>query len=452
MPASFSGFAMRAHLSNAAYGVLDYLAYPVGMLIVAPVALRNLGVAQFGVWMMANAALTTGSVIASGFGDANIRYVSMGRGGKDQANLLRAVRSTMGIHVTLGAATALIVWILAPAAAAHAASSSADLRVECLWSLRIASLLTLARAIETVCVSTQRAYERYGVAVRLSLATRLLALAAAAVLPMLKRGVVSVMIAMAIFTVASLGLQLLELRRLLGANSLLPSFDAKATYALLGFGCFSWIQAVSGILVGQADRLITGVYLGAAALASYSMCAQLAQPIYGIAASGLHFLFPYVSARSSADSFTSLRRTVLLAFVANLLVSAACASILLLFGTRLLVLWGGKSIAAASGSVLPLLVWSTAIQALSVTGSYMMLALGRARLVTLLNLGGGAAMVLATRWLLPIYGMQGMATARLFYGPFPLLVYIPLAAMLFRNARVPCPTVAAIAICEETSR
>jgi energy-converting hydrogenase Eha subunit H len=82
----------------------------------------------------------------------------------------------------------------------------------------------------------------------------------------------------------------------------------------------------------------------------------------------------------------------------------------------------------------------------------MMLALGRARLVTLLNLGGGAAMVLATRWLLPIYGMQGMATARLFYGPFPLLVYIPLAAMLFRNARVPGPTVAAIAICEETSR
>jgi O-antigen/teichoic acid export membrane protein len=442
---------MRAHLSNAAYGVLDYLAYPVGMLIVAPVALRNLGVAQFGVWMMANAALTTGSVFASGFGDANIRHVSMGRAGKDHANLLRAVRSTMGIHVTLGAATALIAWILAPAAAAHATSSSTDLRVECLWSLRIVSLLILARAIETVCVSTQRAYERYGVAVRLSLAARLLALAAAAVLPMLKRGVASVMIAMAIFTVASLGLQLLELRRLLGANSLLPSFDAKATYALLGFGCFSWIQAISGIVVGQADRLITGVYLGAAALASYSMCAQIAQPIYGIAASGLHFLFPYVSARGSTDSFTSLRRTILVAFAANLLVSAACASILLLFGTRLLTLWGGKSI-AASGSVLPLLVWSTAAQALSVTGSYTMLALGRVRLVTLLNLCGGGAMLLATRWLLPIYGMQGIATARLFYGPFTLLVYIPLAAMLFRNARVPSPTVVTVAICEETSR
>ncbi len=48
---------MKAHLSNAAYGVLDYIAYPAGMLIVAPFAVRHLGVPQFGVWMVANAVL-----------------------------------------------------------------------------------------------------------------------------------------------------------------------------------------------------------------------------------------------------------------------------------------------------------------------------------------------------------------------------------------------------------
>ena len=103
---------MRAHLSNAAYGVLDYMAYPTGMLIVAPIAVRNLGAAQFGVWMIANAALSIGSIMASGFGDANIRYVSMARGGNDQARLFGAVRSTMGIHILLGATIALISWTL----------------------------------------------------------------------------------------------------------------------------------------------------------------------------------------------------------------------------------------------------------------------------------------------------------------------------------------------------
>jgi O-antigen/teichoic acid export membrane protein len=442
---------MRVHLSNAAYGVLDYVAYPVGMLVVAPLALRNLGVAQFGVWMLANAALTSGSVIASGFGDANIRYVSARRGGNDQTGLLRAVRSTMGIHIALGAAIALIAWIFAPAAA-RIASSSAELRIECLWSLRIASLLILARAIETVCVSTQRAFERYGAAVRVSVMARLLALAAAAVLPFANQGVIGIMIATAIFIVASLGRQLVQLKRLLGANSLWPSFDRDATRALLGFGIFSWIQAVSGILFGQVDRLITGVYLGAAAVASYALCAQMAQPIYGIAASALHFLFPYVSARGTTGSVIPLRRVVVLVFAANLFVVAACAAILLALGTRLLAMWGGQAIAGAGSSVLPLLVWSTAAQALSVTGSYTMLALGRVRTVTLLNLAGGAAMLLATRWLLPKYGMQGMAMARLVYGPFTLVVYIPLAAMLFLKGNARSHTRAVVVICEEMSR
>ena len=441
---------MRTHLSNAAYGVLDYVAYPAGMLIVAPLAVRNLGVAQFGVWMMANAVLTAGSVLASGFGDANIRYVSMGRGDDDQAGLLRAVRSTMGIHVAMGAAIALIAWILASPAAARIAPSGVELRIQCLWSLRIAGLLILARAVETVCVSTQRAFERYDAAVRWSVMARLLALAAAGALPLIQQGVVSVMIATAIFTVASLGMQLIQLKRLLGADSLWPSFDVEATHALFGFGIFSWIQAASGILFGQVDRLITGIYLGASVVASYAMCAQMVQPIYGIAASGLHFLVPYISARSAGGSLTPVRRDLVVTLAANLLTVAVGTLILLAFGTRLLTLWGGPAIGRAGSSVLPILIWTTAAQALSVTGSYTMLALGRVRLVTLLNLAGGAGMLLATRWLLPKYGMQGMAMARLFYGPFTLLVYIPFAAMLFRNARVSSPTSTVVAVCEET--
>jgi hypothetical protein len=43
----------QAPLANAIYGVLDYLAYPIGMLLLAPVVLRNLGVQQYGIWTVA---------------------------------------------------------------------------------------------------------------------------------------------------------------------------------------------------------------------------------------------------------------------------------------------------------------------------------------------------------------------------------------------------------------
>jgi hypothetical protein len=63
---------MRTNITNAICGIVDYLAYPIGMLAVAPIVLRALGMDRFGVWMISNSAITIGAVVASGFGDANI--------------------------------------------------------------------------------------------------------------------------------------------------------------------------------------------------------------------------------------------------------------------------------------------------------------------------------------------------------------------------------------------
>ena len=79
---------MRAHLSNAAYGVLDYAAYPIAMVLSAPTLLKHLGVEQYGIWIVITAALNTGSIIASGFGDANIQYIASARNQGDSGSVV----------------------------------------------------------------------------------------------------------------------------------------------------------------------------------------------------------------------------------------------------------------------------------------------------------------------------------------------------------------------------
>lgn len=274
---------MRSHLSNAAYGVLDYAAYPIAMLVSAPTLLKHLGVAQYGIWIVTTAALNTGSIIASGFGDANIQYISSARSHGNSDVLLRAVRSMLGINLLLGVALAIISWMLVPLAARHVAGSAAGLAAACLLSLRIASALMLVRAIESVCVSTQRAFERYGAAVRLSLLARVITVVAAVLLSMRGFGVAAIMVATACFMVLSTAAQLFRLKQYLGASSLLPSFDRQATSALFGIGAFSWLLAVSGVVFTQADRLLLGVSLGATTVTAYALCVQMAQPVYGIA-------------------------------------------------------------------------------------------------------------------------------------------------------------------------
>jgi exopolysaccharide biosynthesis WecB/TagA/CpsF family protein len=420
----------KQHLPNAVCGVLDYAAYPVGMLLVAPVILRHFGVERYGVWAVATAAITAGSILASGFGDANIQQIASDRGAGDFSRLLQTVRCTMGIHVVLGLCIGLIGWTLSPYVAQHVVAHGAALRTDCLWSLRIASMIMPTRAIECVCISTQRAFERYGPAVYVSIAGRTVSLGLAALLACVGRSVAGILLASLAVIVASAWMQLGRLRQLLGAASLSPKFDRDSLHALFRFGIFSWLLALAAIIAGQVDRLVAGVALGATAVASYALCVQIAQPLYGLTASGLHFLFPHLARRQVTSSAAMLRKIVGRAFMANLCMTAVGVAILLAMGTRVIRAIAGDGIAVAAAPVLPLIVWGTALLAMSVTAYHALLAFGCVRTVTFISIAGGCAMLLPLDWLIKNHGVHGIAIARIAYGGAAMLLYVPLLLLL----------------------
>ena len=417
---------MRRQIANSIYGLLDYAAYPFGMLALAPIVLRHLGAAQYGVWAVATAVVSFSSIVASGFGDANIQQVATRRGTGDEEPLLRAVRASMGIHLVLGIALGLLLWGFAPFLANRLALTDATLQRACLSCIRIAGVVTVIRAIETVCISTQRAFERYGAAVRISIAGRLLSLAAAAVLATFTRDVVDIMAATAVFAALGLLAQLVRLRQLLHYQSLAPSFDPTATGELIRFGVFTWLLSATGVVFSQADRLIAGASMGASAVVSYALCAQMSQPIYGLTAAGLHFLFPYFACRRANAAPASLRKTLLVTFSVNALLVVAGAGSLLIFSDRILHLLATDAIARACVPLLPSVLAGSALLALGVTGTYTMLALGRVRPVTLINLSGAVVLLLVIAFFLGSFGVRAIVAARFAFALISLLVYVPL--------------------------
>jgi len=443
---------MKDQVANAAYGVLDYAAYPIGMLLVAPVVLHHLGPAQYGLWTIATAAVSTGGIIASGFGDANIQHVARLRGSTNKHAIESVIRSMMGINLVLGVALACAGLALSPAIARHVTASDIHLQRSCLLSLQIASVLMLVRALESVSISTLRAFERYGAAVRISIAVRLLTLALAALLALKGYGTVSIMAATFLLMTFGTCAQFFRLHQFLGAASLWPIFNREATRALFGFGIYSWMQAIAGVLFSQIDRLLLGVSLGAVAVASYALCVQLAQPLFGLTAAGLHFLLPYLSGRVDNLSRATLKQTLRRAFGLNLLLVAIGTALLLAFGQRLLQAWAGAAIAQTAAPFFPLVIIGSALLGLNVTGTYALLALGKVRSVAWLSISAGIAMLLMMAWLLPRSGVQGLATARLFYGLFSLLLYVPLLRSLAsRRSSTPVASCALTSL-EEVSR
>lgn len=440
---------MNGPVRNVLYGLLDYAAYPLGMLFAAPVVLRELGPGGYGVWAVVTAAVSMGSIIAAGFGDANIQHVAVQRGAGEHERIVRSVRCMMGINSVLGLASAVVIALFAQLAASHIVPHEGALQQDCLRSLYLAALLTFVRTLESVCISTQRAFERYGAAVRISIAGRLVALLTGVALTFALHTVAAIMLVTLVVGCLATRLQILRLRKLLGTDSLRPVFDRESAAPLFRFGVFSWIQAVSGVIFSQLDRLLLGVTLGAAPVAGYAIAAQLAQPIYGFTAAGLHFLFPYLASRAASQPGPRLRRAVLRAGLANALFAAASVLALLLIGPHVIPKLVGQQVAADAIANLPVVAFGTALLSLSVTAAYSLCALGEVRVVTWLNLAGATSSLLLMLWLTPRFGARGVALARLSFGAVLLLLYFPLVRLLSGRQRIATQPYSAANACEE---
>lgn len=438
---------MREHLANAGWGILDYAAYPMGMLLLAPVILRNMGAAQYGIWTVATAMIGIGSIVAAGFGDANIQHVASHRGAGRSDLLVRTVRCMISINLLLGATLATLAWMSVPYVARHL-TLSPIVQQDCIVSLRLACILICIRTMESVCISTQRGFERYGAAVRLSLTARLLSLTAAAALTYESHRVAVLLAATVVCNLAATWLQFKFLYKLLASKSLTPLFEIHTLKELLGFGVFSWLQALSAILFGQVDRLYLGISYGAVAVASYALCVQIAQPVYGVAASGLHFIFPYLAERRVSGTPGYLRRAVLTSFASNLVMVVAVSALLILFAPGILHILAGKEIAKGSFQILPIIVAGSAFVGLNATATYSLLAFGQVRIVGWCNVAAIVAMLLLMLYLGPHRGAYGLALARLSYGAIMLLLYVPLVRTLSKGS-APLPTLAIQPVCED---
>lgn len=421
---------MRRHLTNAGFGVLDYVSYPIGMLLVAPVVLHKLGSAEYGLWMIATSVISAGGIIASGFVDACTQRVAYLRGSGQETLMEHAVRSMLGINLAFGLVLALGVWIAAPYVASRVAVSQLTPPAECLVSLRVASVAILIRAIESVPVGAQRAYEQYRATVQISTAMRFATLGIAALLVLAGRGTASILVATAVLLAVGTVMQFRQLGRLMPHISFWPSFHAGEMRLLFGRGFFAWLQALGGVVFSQLDRILLGISLGALAVTPYSLCVQFAHPIYGLTASGLNFLFPYLSSRSANLSDAGLKRTLFKALLCNLLIVASGAAFLLLAGETLIRVWAGPAVAERAASILPAIVAGSALMGLSVTGTYALQALSQFKTVALIMLTARGAMLLMMIEMLRRFGLQGLAYSRLLYGAAALLVYLPLMQKL----------------------
>ena len=421
---------------NAAYSSADYLLLPILWLISTPIFVSRLGTDQFGIWMLVNTLMGVSGIMAFGLTDATVKYVSKYRSIGDEARVVRVVRSTLTMYGVLGVFTALIVFFIAPLLVNHVFKVEEQNIALATRALQIGGIGIAARFFDSVFQSAIYGYERYDLAARVTMVTNALSIGMNLVLVLAGYGLTAILVNTFGWIVVG-GICKAWITKIKVIKSLVikPVLDRVILKEIFSFGVYSWIQGISGILLGQVDRLLVASLLGTTALSYYAICLQLAQQVHSLLARTTAFIFPLVSAIKEAGSIDSLRSLYFKGLNFTTVAGIAIGFPLFMGAHGVLSLWMGQSFADEASSVLRVLVFSMCIKATSIVPYYYLNGTGFVRLNAVFTLVSGTAVALASFLFIPSLGTIGAAWARIANTPTGIIGRTILHYKVFSDRR-----------------
>jgi O-antigen/teichoic acid export membrane protein len=192
---------------------------------------------------------------------------------------------------------------------------------------------------------------------------------------------------------------------------------------------WSWTQSIAGTLFTNLDRLLIGHLLGSVAAGAFFICIQIVSPLHMIFVAVFQQLLP--RAAGLAVDYAQARDLswVSKAVLGNLLLAVVLMLASLQVVPWFLSLWVGTAFASDNRNVIDILVIAYAILAGNVASYYVLMGLGRARLVTTAQLVAGVTLVavlaIGTAYL--DLGLEGAALARMAFSV--VAIYLCVAAV-----------------------
>ncbi len=402
----------------------EYVAYPLMMFVATPFFLFQLGKEQYGQWMLLLAFNGIGGVAGLGMGTAAVKEVSAHRGRGDLAGAALAVRAcfavTLASSILVGAAIVVGAYFVGASWLSKVGEPGVVQRL-----VGFAAALITLEQIDTVFAGAIRGMERFDIAAKIEIVAKFAIVAVSALAAWLWRDLAGVIWCVLAATVARASVKAVIASSLLRAGALTPAWNKSYVAEAVRFGKWTWLQSMGSALFSTADRLLVGALLGAAPLAEYSVCLQLAQQVHTVPSAGAGFLFPLVSRRMASGQRIS--RIAIGATIAFGLAAVCLALPLILFGHAILALWIGAGFADQSSGTLAWLAVAFVILAFNVGPHFLLLGSNTARFVAINSVAAGGVALATGIYLVPHLGVAGAVFMRVTYS---LLICTSIFAMI----------------------
>ena len=416
------------HFRNALWSVAGQLSNPIALLLTTPILLRELGERQYGLWILVQSPLVASQILSVGASVTLVTEVAANRAKSCDAASATSIRNAIALVMAISVALSFcLLWALPRIP--RVSGSGAVGRLLLLGGGGIV-LLALTE-IDNVYTAALRGIERFDIAAKFEMVTRVL-LTAMTLLMAMEFGVAVYIVWMSVFLMAvKVSCKAIVVGRKFCTTKLWwPQWKRSEIKRLTGGGLWQVLLSLSSFVFLGLDRWTVGSLLGAPDLARYSVCLQLAQICHTLPSAAFQMLIPWSSRRFASGSSRPQQPQVLkVALVAAVLCLLFSAVIAFLCG-ELLRWWISAIFADQNRGLAVTLISAFALLAVTMPSYYMLLGAGAWRYSGLLTATAAGLYVLAMVFVTP-KSVFGFAALRTVYGGVMLLSWWKLGKMSF---------------------
>lgn len=402
--------------------VAEQFASPLTQLVITPVLLHRMDAEQFALWVVVQSLVVAAPTLSLGRSAALLTVIPRISETDREGRAAALVNQTLRL-ITLVSMIAALVVVLTGSLFGHAWPWLVGAK-----TFLILTILFLAvTEAESTLGSTLKSYHAFdqtavieivGRACQLFLVLSIIAVGSSALEVIL----IAIVVGLAKLVAKAVALR----RRQSPAAECIVLEDSYRDMKRLGF--WSWMQVLSGIVFYSFDRWVVGYFMGSVALASYSVCNQLAQLTHAVPAAAAQTLIPWAS-RSTAVSKSVQGSRLRSVAIAGAFLASLPALIVLAIAPQLLAVWISPSFSAEYAPLLRHLAFMFLILSINIPFFNIMIGLGYARWTALLSLFAGVAYAVATLWLEP-RNLVTMADLKLIYALISLTLIAKLLQIL----------------------
>lgn len=397
-------------LRNSFWTFSDLVLYPLLMIGATPLFINQLGAEQYGLWMMLTVVVQLMNALNFGVGDSTIKYTSAGLALNQQKNIAEIVNR----NVSLGVLLTLITTLLGVCAAYFIeqfellAIRKADYTIT-VQVLVLFSLSAGLKFIEQVFLSVLKGYQRFDIAARLSMSSRVSVLLASAAVVSWGFGLLEIALVTVGCNIFNLFIQVLILRQRISGLNLFPRFRFNSAQEIFQQNGWYWLQSVIALIGFLSDRIIIGFYIDMATVGYYSIAALVGTQIHNVLLAFGSFVFPKVSARISQQK--NIEQVYYVSRMAIAGLGWGIITCLMFGGSIIFKWWLGDTVFEASYPLIRLYLSFEAIILLIVIPYHFINGSQHLKLNSLFEFILRSSHVVFMLLLYPFYGLEGIVWA-----------------------------------------